>query len=165
MTPRDIVVTHTGARFLGHTFPCSHGRTGITRNKREGDGATPAGTHRITGLLYRSDRIRKPADWALPIGPGDLWSDDPKDPDYNMMVTAPHAFGHERLYRADPLYDVIILTDWNWPYPAKNHGSAIFLHTWRNPGHPTEGCVAFSRSNLLWIVERISFHTRLIIRA
>jgi L,D-peptidoglycan transpeptidase YkuD (ErfK/YbiS/YcfS/YnhG family) len=48
--------------------------------------------HRIVGMLYRPDRMAPPADWALPIGPGDLWSDDPEDPDYNLMVRAPHGF-------------------------------------------------------------------------
>ncbi|MCP6053683.1 hypothetical protein NL338_26220, partial [Klebsiella pneumoniae] len=48
--------------------------------KREGDGATPAGIHRIAGLLYRPDRLPRPAPWAEPIGPGDLWCDDPADP-------------------------------------------------------------------------------------
>ena len=83
MTPRptDLVVTPAGLRFLGRRFPCSLGRGGITGDKREGDGATPAGTHRIVGMLYRPDRIAKPADWAVPIRPRDIWSDDPADPD------------------------------------------------------------------------------------
>jgi L,D-peptidoglycan transpeptidase YkuD (ErfK/YbiS/YcfS/YnhG family) len=77
----DIVVTPMGARFLGRRLPCTIGRGGIVppAMKREGDGATPAGVHRIVGMLYRPDRLTRPADWALPIGPCDLWSDDPRD--------------------------------------------------------------------------------------
>jgi len=86
MTPDDIVVTPLGVRFQGNNFPASLGKTGITSQKQEGDGATPNGTHRIVGLLYRPDRIVKPADWAIPIGPNDLWSDDIKDPDYNITT-------------------------------------------------------------------------------
>jgi L,D-peptidoglycan transpeptidase YkuD (ErfK/YbiS/YcfS/YnhG family) len=161
----DIVVTRWGARFMGRRFACSIGRGGITTAKREGDGATPAGVHGLTGLLYRPDRIARSAlpDWALPIGPSDLWSDDPHDPDYNLMVRAPHAFGHERLTRADPLYDVILLTDWNWPRAIPGEGSAIFLHTWRRPRHPTAGCVAFARHDLLWIAHHIRHQTRIVI--
>ncbi len=86
------------------------------------------------------------------------------DPDYNQMVRRPHSFSHEVLRRADRLYDLVILTDWNWPYPVKGRGSAIFLHRWRKPGHPTEGCVAFAPEHLLWIAQRIGYGTRLIVR-
>ena len=115
MTAEDIVVGLWGARFMNRRFPCTLGRSGVTARKREGDGATPEGVHRIVGMLYRPDRLMQPADWALPIGPSDLWSDDPTDEDYNLMVRAPHAFSHERLRRADPMYDLILITDWNWP--------------------------------------------------
>jgi L,D-peptidoglycan transpeptidase YkuD (ErfK/YbiS/YcfS/YnhG family) len=105
MTPDDLLVTRWGARFAGRRFPCAIGRGGIVqpKAKREGDGATPAGVHRIVGMLYRPDRMTRPADWALPIGPSDLWSDDVDDPDYNLMVRAPHGYSHERLKRHDPL--------------------------------------------------------------
>jgi L,D-peptidoglycan transpeptidase YkuD (ErfK/YbiS/YcfS/YnhG family) len=167
VTPLDIVVTAHGARFGGRVFPCSTGRGGIVpaARKREGDGATPAGTHHLAGMLYNPSRMVRPADWALPVGRADGWSDDPRDPDYNLMVRVPHAFGHERLWRADPLYDLVILTDWNWPGSVPGRGSAIFLHTWRKPRHPTAGCVAFARADLLWIAARIRHQTRLIIHA
>lgn len=164
MRTADLVVGRWGARFGGRRFACATGRTGITARKREGDGGTPVGTHGFVGMLYRPDRMARPADWALPIGPGDLWSDDPRDPDYNKMVRRPHGYGHERLWRADPMYDLILITDWNWPISAPGHGSAIFVHAWRRPGHPTAGCVAFARADLLWIARRIRHDTRLIIR-
>ena len=164
MTPHDIVVSRWGARFMNRRFPCSTGRGGITSTKREGDGGSPAGTHRIVGMLYRPDRLTAPADWALPFGPPDLWSDDPKDDAYNTMVRAPHSFGHERLSRPDPLYDVILICDWNWPCATPGKGSAIFIHTWRKPRHPTAGCIGFARADLLWIAARIRHQTRLIIR-
>lgn len=165
MKPADLVVTPMGLRFLGRLFPCSIGRSGIVaaRDKREGDGATPAGVHRLVGMLYRPDRMARPTDWALPIGPADLWSDDPADPDYNLMVRAPHGFGHERLRRADPMYDLIVITDWNWPHAEPGRGSAIFIHQWRRPGAPTAGCVALARRDLLWIAPRITYQTRLIV--
>lgn len=165
MKSTDIVVTRSGARFMGRRFPCSVGRGGITTRKREGDGATPAGVHRLTGMLYRADRIERPTDWALPIGPFDLWSDAPDDTDYNTFVRAPYPHSHERLHRADPLYDLILLTDWNWPHAQPGHGSAIFVHSWRRPGYPTAGCVALARRDLLWIAPRIRHETRLIIHA
>ena len=165
MKPEDLVVTPMGVRFMGRRFPCSIGRGGIVAagKKREGDGGTPTGVHRIVGMLYRPDRMARPADWALPIGPLDLWSDDPADEDYNLMVRAPHGFRHERLRRADPMYDLILITDWNWPVAAWRRGSAIFVHTWRRPGAGTAGCVALSRENLIWIANRIRHETRLVV--
>lgn len=169
MKQTDLVVTRWGTRFLGRVFPSSIGRGGITaaRDKREGDGATPDGTHRIVGMLYRPDRLPRAAlpDWALPIGPSDLWSDDSRDPDYNLMVRTPHPWSHERLSRPDPMYDLILLTDWNWPHADPGRGSAIFIHTWRKPRRPTAGCVAFDRQDLLWIANRIRHQTRLIVKA
>ncbi len=164
MKPTDLVVTPTGLRAFGQTLPCTIGRGGITSNKAEGDSATPRGTHGIVGMMYRPDRMAAPTDWAVPIDPGDLWSDDPKDPDYNHMVMAPHAYSHERLRRADPLYDLVIVTNWNWPLAEPGVGSAIFLHRWRGPGRPTEGCVALHPEALLWVARRIRHSTRLIVR-
>lgn len=163
MTPSDLVLTPNGVRFLGRTFPCSIGKGGLSNTKHEGDGATPTGCHRIVGMLYRPDRLVAPNFWAIPIGPRDLWSDDVEDSRYNHMVPSPYAFSHEKLRRADPLYDLVLLTDWNWPNAVPGRGSAIFLHQWRRPGYPTEGCIAFRRDHLHWIAGRISPGTRLII--
>ena len=163
----DIIITPMGAWFMGRRFACTLGRTGITTKKREGDGATPAGVHAFVGLLYRPDRVPRSRlpDWAVPIRPRDGWSDDPKDEDYNLIVTRPHPYRHERLWRADPVYDVVLLTNWNWPYAVRGAGSAIFMHRWRAPGRRTAGCVAMAPKDLLWIARRIRHHTRLIIRA
>ncbi len=164
MSPGDLVLTPRGIRFAGRMLPCVIGRGGVSRAKREGDGATPAGVHRITGMLYRADRMARPAPWAVPIGPRDLWSDDTRDPAYNSRVSAPYRFSHERLRRADPLYDLVLLTDWN-AARVPGRGSAIFLHQWRRAGFPTEGCIAFSRPDLCWIVARIAPGTRVIVPA
>ncbi|MEL6450509.1 MAG: L,D-transpeptidase family protein [Pseudomonadota bacterium] len=163
MKPLDMVVRPSGLRFAGRQFPCVLGRGGVSGTKREGDGATPRGVHRIVGMLYRPDRMAQPTDWAVPIRPGDLWSDDPRSETYNHMVRAPYPYGHERLRRADPLYDLVILTDWNWPYAVPGRGSAIFVHRWRRPGYPTEGCVGLRPIDLMWIAQRIRYETRLVV--
>jgi L,D-peptidoglycan transpeptidase YkuD (ErfK/YbiS/YcfS/YnhG family) len=165
MNRHDLVVTPTCGRFLNRRFPRTIGRGGITsaHDKREGDGATPRGTHRIVGMLYRPDRMARPADWAVPIRPRDLWSDDVKDQDYNLMVRAPYPHSHEALRRADPLYDLVLITDWNWPRAERGKGSAIFIHQWRRPGYPTAGCVAFDPQDLRWIASRITYETKLIV--
>lgn len=161
--PEDMVLTPAGLRFAGRLIPCGIGRGGVSAAKREGDGATPAGIHRVVGLLYRPDRILRPAPWAEPIGPRDLWCDDSGHPAYNHLVRAPFAASHERLRRADPLYDLVLVTDWNWPDAQASRGSAIFLHQWRRPRHPTAGCIAFARRDLIWLAGRAAPATRLVV--
>ena len=161
--PWDMVLTPMGLRFAGRLWPVSVGRGAVRRDKREGDGATPAGLHRITGMLYRPDRLAPPAPWARPIRPGDLWSDDVARAEYNHLVAAPYDGSHERLRRADPLYDIVLLTDWNWPAAEPGRGSAIFLHQRRRAGFPTEGCLAFRRDHLRRIAARIAPGTRLFV--
>jgi L,D-peptidoglycan transpeptidase YkuD (ErfK/YbiS/YcfS/YnhG family) len=163
MAVQDMVLTRIGLRFGGQLWPCTIGKGGITNDKREGDGATPVGVHRIAGLLYRPDRMARPTNWAQPIGPGDLWSDASGQPDYNLQVRAPYAHSHEKLRRADPLYDLVLITDWNWPKAKAGRGSAIFLHRWRRPGFPTEGCIAFRPDHLRQLVKKITPGTRLIV--
>ncbi|MEM7490105.1 MAG: L,D-transpeptidase family protein [Pseudomonadota bacterium] len=166
MGAADLVVTPMGVRFRGRRFPCVVGRGGVVAGKREGDGGTPVGVHRIVGMLYRPDRMTRPSDWAVPIGPRDLWCDDPLSEDYNLMVRAPFRASAERLRRADRLYDLVIVTDWNWPRAERApvaRGSAIFLHRWRGPGVPTEGCVGLAPGDLRWIAGRIEVGTRVVV--
>lgn len=164
MTADDLVLTPTGVRFRGRRYPCTIGRGGISAEKREGDGATPTGVHRIVGMMYRPDRMARPAPWAVPIRPGDLWSDASGHSDYNLLVSKPYEYSHEVMRRADPLYDLVLVTDWNWPRAEPGRGSCIFVHQWRRKGYPTAGCVAFRRDHLRKIAARIEPGTRLIVR-
>ncbi len=163
----DLVVTRRGCRFRGRVFPCAVGRGGIRPDKREGDGASPAGVFPIGAVLYRPDRVAGSAlpRRALPIGPRDGWCDDPQHGDYNQPVRLPHPAGHERLHRPDRLYDILLTTGHNRPDPVPGNGSAIFLHLWRRPRFPTAGCVAFRRADLLWIVARLTPRSRLVLRS
>ncbi len=163
MRPDDLVLTPAGLRFCGRIFPCSIGRAGLTAAKREGDGATPVGVHRIVGMLHRPDRMAPPAPWSTPIRPGDLWSDDPAQ-DYNQPVRAPFGHSHEALRRSDRLYDLVLLTDWNWPQAVPGRGSAIFIHRWRKPGHATEGCIGLAAGHLRRVARRLQPGARLIVQ-
>ncbi len=165
MTPDDLVLTPKGVRFQGRILPCTIGKSGLTNDKREGDGATPTGVHRIVAMFYRPDRLTLRNGWAQPIGPRDLWSDDARDPAYNRLVQSPYDGSHEKMRRADPLYDLVIASDWNWPNAVPGRGSAIFIHQWRRPGFPTEGCLAFRRDHLHWIARRVGPGTKVIIPA
>ena len=160
---KDLTLTPLGLRAGNWLLPCVIGKNGISKLKKEGDGKTPTGRHQIVGMLYRPDRLSRPRKWALPIRPRDIWSDDVKDPNYNLMGTAPSIFNHEQLFRSDQLYDLIIITNWNWPYAVKGRGSAIFIHSWRKNAYPTAGCIALSKKNLLMIAKFIDYGSRLIV--
>src|SRR5580765_7414303 len=67
------------------------GRGGVRADKREGDGASPAGTFALLQAYYRADRIAPPST-HLPIQalrPEDGWVDEPADANYNRLVSLP----------------------------------------------------------------------------
>ena len=164
--PGDLVVGRWEARFLGRRFPCAVGFGGIGAKRGEGDGITPLGVHALESVLWRPDRRPRPAGRlpARPIGPGDGWSDDPTDPLYNRRVPWPSRHSAERLRRADRLYDLVAVVDFNRSPPVAGAGSAIFLHVWKRPRKWTAGCVAFRAQDLAWILERWGPRSRLIVR-
>ena len=126
------------------------GRSGVRADKREGDGASPAGSFPLLQAYYRADRIAPPPT-GLPISalrPDDAWVDDPADPNYNRPVTLPYPGRHEAMWRADGLYDLLVLIGYNTDPPAPGLGSAIFLHVARPDFAPTAGCIAVARDVL-----------------
>ena len=132
------------------TYRAALGRAGIVIHKQEGDGGTPAGVLALRRILYRADRIARPAALvpAEPIAPADGWCDDPSHRDYNRMVRLPHEARHEELWRRDSLYDLIGVLGWNDRPVQRGLGSAIFLHLARHDYAPTEGCVALAPQDL-----------------
>ena len=151
----SLVVTARGeAAWRGGTLRCAIGRSGIARVKREGDGATPAGTFPVRRVLYRADRMVRPATVlpATPLTDTDGWCDDPADPRYNQAVHLPYPARCEALWRDDPLYDLIGVIGFNDEPAVPDGGSAIFLHIARPDYGPTEGCVAFSSADLVAIL-------------
>lgn len=142
------------------TFRCALGRSGISANKREGDGATPLATMRVLGGYFR--RSRFPIRSALQLGaitPDLGWCDLPTDRNYNRPVRLPYRASHEEMLRGDGLYDAVIVLDWNITPRRRGRGSAIFLHLARPGFQPTEGCVAVSRRTMAWLLPRLSART------
>ena len=149
---RTARVTPDGLiRLDGMIFRCALGAGGVRADKREGDGATPAGLLPLRRVLYRADRVAAPAGLSVraePIAPADGWCDDPGHPDYNRQVALPHPARHERLWREDRLYDILGVLGWNDAPVVRGRGSAIFLHFARPDLGPTEGCVALPEREL-----------------
>ena len=164
MSAFDMVFASGRLHYLGRAMPATCGRGGVCDDKREGDGATPRGVLRIAAVMYRPDRVTSPGPWAVPIYPGDVWCDDPAHASYNHLCRTPLPSSHEQMRRADPQYDIVMITDWNWPKARPGAGSAIFLHQWRRPGAPTAGCVAVARPDMHWLAARAAPGTRLVVR-
>ena len=139
-------------------MPCALGRGGVRRDKREGDGATPAGAWPVRRVLYRADRLTLPplAFAVSPIRPDDGWCDDVASPQYNQYVRHPLSASAERLWRNDDLYDVVVVLGHNDCPVVAGLGSAIFLHVARPDYSPTEGCIALTIQNLLSFLEAAS---------
>jgi L,D-peptidoglycan transpeptidase YkuD (ErfK/YbiS/YcfS/YnhG family) len=153
---------------FGTPHRCAIGRGGAVpaEAKREGDGATPLGNWPLLGALLRPDRgLAPPA--ALPwrwLRPEDGWSDDPADPAYNRPVAHPHSWSAERLWRADLLYDIILVLGYNLMPPVPGAGSAIFWHVATADFRPTEGCAAIERATLAALLPRLTPRMALTIR-
>ena len=164
---RDIVITRQKRLLFGQTdIPCALGPTGVTANKQEGDGATPAGRWPLRYCLYRADRIAAPKAAGLPvmpISPRDGWCDDPSHPAYNRPVTFPLDARAERLWRGDRLYDLIVVIGFNDAPVVPGNGSAIFLHVARPNYAPTEGCIAIARLDLIDLLAQLRRDTHILI--
>jgi len=167
-TVMSLTVSAGGeARWRGRKLRCAIGRGGISDDKREGDGATPAGLFPVRRVLYRADRVSRP-ECVLPseaIAPADGWCDDPTDPLYNQRVQLPYAGRCEALWRDDALYDVVGVLGFNDAPAVPGRGSAIFLHVARPDFGPTEGCVALSRRDLLDVLKDWRVDDRVIVIA
>ena len=142
------------------------GKTGITHRKREGDGASPVGCFDLKPGFFRGDRLTRPmgAPALQSLRRSQGWCDDPASQRYNRPVQAGAAVRHERLWREDKVYDIIVPTSHNERPRVLGAGSAIFLHLAR-PGYGgTEGCVAVSLADLRRLLPRLARNTRLLIR-
>ena len=144
---------------------CAIGRSGIVSRKREGDGATPRGLFSLRCAFYRPDRLPAPltALPVYPIGKTDGWCDAPDRPEYNQGVQIPFGSSHERLWRTDRLYDIIVALSHNDEPVVSGLGSAIFMHL-ASPGFcPTEGCIAVTRPVMLSLLARATRETTIVI--
>ena len=144
-------------RWPGGQARCALGRSGVTSAaaKREGDGATPLGAWPIRQVFWRADRLERPKS-ALPVDaliPEAGWCDDPSSPLYNCPVLLPFEASHEKLWREDHVYDVIVVLGYNDRPILPGKGSAIFLHLAREDYAPTEGCVACALPDLLALLK------------
>ncbi len=143
------------------------GVAGVRTSKKEGDGATPAGSFSLPFGMYRADRIKlPPTDLPMkPLSPSSGWVDWPGDPHYNQLVELPYPSRTESLWRNDGIYDLLVIVGYNINPTQPGAGSAIFLHIARPDFSPTEGCIAVERGILLKLITMLGPDSTLTIRA
>ncbi len=163
----DLIYADGVLSWPGGDTRAACGRTGVRADKREGDGASPAGTFPLLYGFYRADRVAWPATGLplTPLRPNYGWSDDPADPSYNRLVSRPHPGHHESLWRADGLYDVIVVIGYNTDPVVTDAGSAIFLHVAHSDFAPTQGCIAVARDALIPLLGLLGTGSTITIRA
>jgi len=147
----------------GRRWRCTVGAGGVREDKVEGDAATPAGEFPLRHIFFRNDRLVLPTVNlpTRPVAEHDGWCDDPRSPAYNRLVRVPNEWSHERMWREDGLYDVVVVVGYNDDPPEGEWGSAIFLHIAREGYAPTRGCIAFARHDLLELLPLLTPKTRL----
>lgn len=167
-TAPRITVDESGVlTFMGKKYRAAIGKTGMTADKREGDGASPIGEWKLRYVMYRADRVPAPKT-GLPthvLGPQNGWCDASSSSRYNRPVRLPFNASHEKLWRDDPVYDVIVTLDHNDSPAVAGRGSAVFIHIARPEYEGTEGCIALARADLYEILAGCDTATRLCIKA
>ena len=143
-------------------FKCSIGKNGKTIKKIEGDNKTPKGLFALGPLYYRKDRLPKLSTKLkkIEIMKNLGWCDDVKSKLYNKSIKTNNNVRHEKLYRNDKKYDLLIPIEYNFKKPKKNKGSAIFLHLTSNY-RKTQGCVAIKEKDMLILLKLINKNTKI----
>ena len=143
-------------------FKCSIGKNGKTTKKIEGDNKTPKGLYTLGPLYYRKDRLPKLSTKLkkIEIMKNFGWCDDVKSKFYNKPIKVNNNVRHEKLYREDKKYDLLIPIEYNSKKPKKNKGSAIFLHLTSNY-KKTQGCVAIKEKDMLILLNLINKKTKI----
>jgi L,D-peptidoglycan transpeptidase YkuD (ErfK/YbiS/YcfS/YnhG family) len=144
-------------------FRCALGKAGIGKKIKEGDNITPKGTYKIIKIFYRKDRIKELVSQIklIQIKKNMGWCDDPKSKKYNQLIYLPTKYSHEKLYRRDNIYDLILVLNYNIKPIIKNKGSAIFIHIARKNYKKTAGCIALEKNNLIKLVLKIQKYTKI----
>jgi L,D-peptidoglycan transpeptidase YkuD (ErfK/YbiS/YcfS/YnhG family) len=153
-----IIVKKSGyLKYKNLKFRCALGKAGIKKKRKEGDDITPKGIFKITRIYYRADKIKKitTSIKKVKIKKNMGWCDDPNSNSYNKQIKLPSKYGHEKFYRKDNLYDLVLVLDFNTNPVIKNKGSAIFLHVTKDSYKKTKGCIALKKKHLIQLISKI----------
>ncbi len=141
---------------------CSIGASGITKKKIEGDKKTPSGFYSIEHLYVRKDRIKKIHSKLkiIKIKKNMGWCDDIRSKKYNKLIKIKKNIHHEKLYRKDFKYDLLIPIKYNFKKPKKNLGSCIFIHLTKDY-KATKGCIALKKKDFFIMLKLIKKNSKI----
>ncbi len=159
---REQIVINTNAGRLkigGLGLACRIGKAGSVprANGREGDAKTPMGDYVLRFGLYRADRLPHPFSELTfrRLRKDDGWCDAPEDPAYNRFIRLPHPTSHEKLWREDGAYDIILVMSHNDSPPIANLGSAVFIHIAQPDDRKTLGCIALAPEEMVQLLPHL----------
>ena len=143
-------------------FRCVVGKKGVSKKKKEGDFCTPKGSFKLKTVYYRPDRIKKIKTKlnTKKIHPNMGWCNDPLNKKYNSLIKINGKIKHEKLYRRDSKYDILLVIDYNLRKPIPFKGSAIFIHLTKN-FKSTAGCIALNKKDFLILLKLVNKKTRI----
>tara|TARA_B100001057_G_scaffold496589_1_gene598453 strand:- start:2270 stop:2761 length:492 start_codon:yes stop_codon:yes gene_type:complete len=143
-------------------FKCTIGKKGITSKKFEGDKKTPRGIFSLGPLFFRKDRINDPITKLkkIKIRKNMGWCDDIKSKKYNKLIKINNKIKHEKLFRKQNIYDLLVPINYNTSNPKRNKGSAIFLHITNNH-KKTMGCIALKKRDMFILIKVINKSTKI----
>jgi len=156
-------------------FRCQIGSKGLKSpaKKVEGDKSTPFGKWNLEGLYYRPDRNLRPklknknTLKIYPITKNCGWCDDIKSKNYNKFIKInkclAEGVSHEKLWRDDNVYDLLLELSHNKKPTISNKGSAIFIHCSFLDNRSTAGCVAIKKGDLIFLINNIRNRVQIII--
>ena len=139
-----IIINKSGyLKYKNLKFRCALGKAGIGKKEKEGDHITPKGNFNIVKIYYRSDRIKKISSKfkLIKISKNIGWCDDPNSKRYNQLIKIPTKYTHEKLYRKDNVYDLLIVLNYK----------------------KTSGCVAIKKVHLIKLIKTIKKDTKVLI--
>ena len=157
-----ITINKDYLTYNNYKVKCAIGKKGINFKKKEGDLITPRGQFKIKFILFRSDRVKIKTKLKKKIIKKNMgWCNDSKSKAYNKLIEIPFIYSHEKLYKKENVYDIILVLNFNMNPIKRNKGSAIFIHVAKKNYKKTEGCIAVKKHQLLKIIKEVNSKTKI----
>jgi L,D-peptidoglycan transpeptidase YkuD (ErfK/YbiS/YcfS/YnhG family) len=141
---------------VGGPYPARVGRSGMRKNRREGDGTTPIGTFRIGSVMYGNEANPGVKFRYLRLRCGDWWNEDPSSATYNTLrrlrcgAEPPFRVVSGGMWQDRTAYPYLAVVEFNMHPVVPGRGSGIFLHA--QTGRPTNGCISLRRADLIRVL-------------
>lgn len=170
----DLLVSINGqaceATIADKSYACTFGLH-PAKDERTLEPCLPVGTFPLRQVYIRTDKISPDALQnvklrTLALQRFDGWCIDPSSNMYNQWVDLTRfnpLLEHQKLYRKDNLYDILIVAGNNDDPVVPGEGSVIFVHVTPEGIASGNGCLAFSQEDLLEILPMLDENSRLIV--